>query len=67
MLKLIKKDATLAQRVHADAPFIRAEVRLAFRDEMALSADDVLRRRMPLALLVPDIRKARADAETLSA
>jgi glycerol-3-phosphate dehydrogenase len=65
ILKLVKKDATLAQRVHADAPFVRAEVALAFRDEMALSADDALRRRMPLALLVPDLRAARKDADQL--
>ena len=67
LLKLIQQDATLAQRVHADAPFIRAEVKLAFRDEMALSTDDALRRRMPLALLVADLAAARADAETLRA
>lgn len=65
LLKLIDTDATLAHRVHADAPFIRAEVRLAFRDEMALSADDVLRRRMPLALLVSDLDAARDDAQSL--
>ena len=67
LLKLIKHDPTLAQRVHSDAPFIRAEVRLAFRDEMALSADDVLRRRMPLALLASDLTAARSDAEALKA
>ena len=65
VLKLVRKDGSLAQRVHPDAPFVRAEVKLAFRDEMALSADDALRRRMPLALLVPDLRAARKDAETL--
>lgn len=52
LLGLIAGDATLAARVHADAPFIRAEVRLAYRDEMALSEDDALRRRMPLRLIV---------------
>ncbi len=67
LLKLVKKDPTLAQRVHPDAPFVRAEVALAFRDEMALSADDALRRRMPLALLVPELSAARKDAETLRA
>lgn len=67
LLGLIAADASLAQRVHADAPFIRAEVALSFRDEMALSADDALRRRMPLALLVPDLAAARADADALRA
>lgn len=67
LIRLVRKDATLGQRVHPDAPFIRAEVRLAFRDEMALSTDDALRRRMPLALLVPDLAAARRDAESLRA
>ncbi|MGQ0697337.1 MAG: FAD-dependent oxidoreductase [Panacagrimonas sp.] len=67
LLGLIAIDPTLAHRVHADAPFIRAEVKLAFRDEMALSADDALRRRMPLALLVPELAAARADAESMLA
>lgn len=67
LVKLIKADPTLARRVHPDAPFVRAEVKVAFRDEMALSADDALRRRMPLALLVPDLRTARKDAESLRA
>lgn len=67
LLELIVADASLARRVHPDAPFIRAEVRLAFRDEMALSAEDALRRRMPLALLVPDLAEARADAQVLKA
>ncbi|MGQ0622493.1 MAG: FAD-dependent oxidoreductase [Panacagrimonas sp.] len=52
LLKLIAADASFAHRLHPDAPFIRAEVKLSFRDEMALSADDALRRRMPLRLLV---------------
>lgn len=65
VLEVIAADPTLAQRVHPDAPFVRAEVKLAFRDEMALSTDDALRRRMPLALLASDLSAARADAETL--
>ncbi|MGQ0503128.1 MAG: FAD-dependent oxidoreductase [Panacagrimonas sp.] len=65
LLGMIAADPALAQRVHHDAPFIRAEVKLAFRDEMALSTEDALRRRMPLALLVSDLAAARADAETL--
>lgn len=65
VLALIADDPTLAQRVHPDAPFVRAEVKLAFRDEMALSSDDALRRRMPLALLAQDLNVARADADVL--
>ncbi len=67
LLALIETDPSLAERVHEDAPFIKAEVKIAYRDEMALSADDVLRRRMPLALLVQDIREARNIANGLRA
>lgn len=51
---LIRKDASLAQPLQADLPFIAAEAELAIRDEMALSVDDVLRRRLPLQLLMPN-------------
>lgn len=67
LLYLIERDPKLAARVHEDAPFIKAEVKLAFEDEMALSPDDALRRRMPLSLLVPDIGPARRIAKRLMA
>tara|TARA_R110000850_G_scaffold91742_32_gene194934 strand:- start:17651 stop:19189 length:1539 start_codon:yes stop_codon:yes gene_type:complete len=67
LLYLIEKEPALAERVHAEAPFIKAEVKLAFRDEMALTADDALRRRMPLSLLVQDLEAARETAENLRA
>ena len=65
LLYLIERQPELAERVHAEAPFIKAEIKLAFEDEMALSADDALRRRMPLALLIPDMTAARKVAERL--
>lgn len=40
-----------AARLDPRTPCLRAEVRLAARDEMARSLDDVLRRRLPLLLL----------------
>ena len=52
LLVLIEGDRALAQRVHPHAPFIRAEVALAQSHEMARSEQDVLRRRMPLHLIV---------------
>lgn len=52
MLALIAERPALAQRIHADAPFIRAEAVHAVREEMAASLEDVARRRMPLSLLV---------------
>ena len=54
LLEVIAADPSEAQRLHPEAPFFRAEVTIALRDEMAVSADDVLRRRMPLSLLAGD-------------
>jgi len=51
LLTLIEGDRSLAQRVHPDAPFLKAEVVLAQSHEMARSEQDVLRRRMPLHLI----------------
>ncbi|HEX4871562.1 MAG TPA: glycerol-3-phosphate dehydrogenase/oxidase [Nevskiaceae bacterium] len=49
----IREQPGQARRLHAEAPFIEAELWLAARDEMALTVDDLLRRRLPLDLLVP--------------
>ncbi|HET8881578.1 MAG TPA: glycerol-3-phosphate dehydrogenase/oxidase [Solimonas sp.] len=49
---LIAEHPRLAKRIHADAPFVHAEAVHAVRAEMALSLDDIARRRMPLTLLV---------------
>src|SRR3546814_10945554 len=43
---LIAAHPSLARRVHADAPFVHAEAVHAVRAEMALSVDDLARRRM---------------------
>lgn len=48
---LVESDPGLGQRLHPELPFIKAEVALARRDEMALDLDDTLRRRIPLDLL----------------
>lgn len=53
LLRLLIEDPALARRLHPTLGFIRAEVLLAVREEMALSLADVLRRRVPLALLAP--------------
>lgn len=74
LLGLIDADPTLAARIDADAPFVLAEAVHAVRHEMALSVDDIVRRRMPLTLLVRDARwrapllaaLARAGHATLS-
>jgi glycerol-3-phosphate dehydrogenase len=49
--ELVRQDASLAARLHPELAFARAEAVLAVEDEMAWSLDDVLRRRIPLALL----------------
>lgn len=48
---LIAEQPAWAQRLHPELPFIAAEAVHAVRAEMALSVDDVLRRRVPLDLL----------------
>jgi len=64
LLDLISQDATLGQRLHSDAPYVRAEVVVAVTDEGARSIEDVLVRRMRLALEVPDGGQSIALATT---
>jgi len=64
---LLDENPDWAARLHAEAPFLVAEAVLALRQEMARSADDVLRRRMPLSLLVRDTGAARRQVEALLA
>jgi len=59
ILELVRDNPDLARRIVPDAPFCRAEIVHAAREEMARSLDDVLRRRIPLILL------SRLDAETV--
>jgi glycerol-3-phosphate dehydrogenase len=54
LLTLIHENDDWRHRIHPDAPFIKAEAVLAAREEMALSAEDIGRRRMPLSLLTRD-------------
>ena len=51
---LLEAHPELRARLVEGLPFIEAEVVLAARDEMARSVEDVLRRRLPLSLLVGD-------------
>mgnify|MGYP000002813746 FL=1 len=52
LLSLMEADRRLGQRVHPAAPFLQAELQWAQTHEMARSEDDLLRRRMPLRLIV---------------
>ncbi|NGY04305.1 glycerol-3-phosphate dehydrogenase/oxidase [Solimonas terrae] len=63
---LIAAHPSLAARIHPEAPFVRAEAVHAVRAEMALSIDDLARRRMPLMLLVRDQQWRPALLETLA-
>ncbi|MGH8456632.1 MAG: FAD-dependent oxidoreductase [Stenotrophobium sp.] len=65
--ELLREHPAWRERIHTEAPFIQAEAILAVRDEMALSLDDVIRRRMPLSLLVHDAGNWRARVEQLIA
>ncbi len=62
---LLDENPDWRQRLHTEAPFIVAEAVLAIREEMALDSDDVLRRRMPLKLLVRDAAPAISQVDAL--
>ena len=49
--ELIQEEPRWAQRLSPTTTLVVAEAILAIRDEMALSLEDVFRRRLPLALL----------------
>jgi glycerol-3-phosphate dehydrogenase len=63
--ELLDENPQWSQRLHAEAPFLIAEAVLAIRDEMAFDCEDILRRRMPLKLLVRDPTSAIAIVEKL--
>jgi glycerol-3-phosphate dehydrogenase len=54
------QDATLAERVQADRPYLLAELRYAVEREMALTLGDLLIRRVPLAFETRDNGRAAA-------
>lgn len=58
LLDLIRQQPTLARPLHADLPYLAAEVVHAVRSEMAVDLDDVLSRRLRATLL-----NARASSE----
>ena len=65
MLKLIKEDASLAQLLIDDLPYIRAEVVHACRAEMAMTPFDVLARRTSITL--EDYQRGLGVVETVAA
>jgi glycerol-3-phosphate dehydrogenase len=52
LFELFGENRAWRERIHPEAPFLRAEAIHAVRDEMARSLVDVVRRRMPLTLVV---------------
>ncbi len=54
LLRLMAEHPELRARIHPQWPFLMAEVVHALQAEMARDIDDVLRRRLPLDLLLPD-------------
>lgn len=50
IIELVAADASLAQRVHPELPYLRAEIVVAVVDEGARSLEDVLVRRTHIAL-----------------
>ena len=58
VLRLVREDASLGECLHPDAPYLRAEAEYAITTEMARTAEDVLARRLRLALTTSDGGKA---------
>ena len=65
LCELLGDDASLAARIDPESPFARVEAAVAVQDEMAVTAQDVLRRRLPLALLARDPEAAAANIASL--
>jgi glycerol-3-phosphate dehydrogenase len=51
VLSLVATDASLGRRLDPDLPHVAAELMFAIRSDLACEVEDVLRRRIPLALL----------------
>ncbi|MBC8414206.1 glycerol-3-phosphate dehydrogenase/oxidase [bacterium] len=49
--ELISEDPGLAERLHPELPFSKAELVIGARDEMAVHLEDLLRRRLPVLIL----------------
>jgi glycerol-3-phosphate dehydrogenase len=64
LLEMIEQDPQLGRRITADLPFCRAEVIHCARNEMTVHLEDLLRRRIPVTILLkPDRELAREIAE----
>lgn len=64
---ILRQHPELAKRVDPDLPFSQAEIVHAARFEMALTLEDILRRRIPLLILNPPAKKTLKQAAELAA
>lgn len=62
VIEVIADEPELADPLHPDAPYLRAEVVVAVRDEGARTVEDVLVRRTRLAIETPDVGRAALGA-----
>ena len=67
LIALAKNEQALADRLCEAVPFSRAEVVLIAEKEMVVTLIDLLRRRMPLAILSPLSDSVLTDAASLAA
>jgi glycerol-3-phosphate dehydrogenase len=61
VLRIIREDASFGERLHPEAPYLRAEAAYAIGVEMARTVEDVLARRTRIALTTPDQGSAAVD------
>jgi glycerol-3-phosphate dehydrogenase len=54
VLKLVRADPSLAQKLHAELPYMRAEAEYAIHSEAARTTDDVLARRLRVTVTSSD-------------
>jgi glycerol-3-phosphate dehydrogenase len=69
VVSLTKEDGSLSHRLDPGLPYIKAELVFAVRFELACEVEDVLRRRVPIALFGKDqgLGMAEATVEILAA
>ena len=61
LFALLRNDYSLTKRIVPDLPFCRGELVHGSREEMAITLEDLLRRRVPLALLTRLTDETLAD------
>lgn len=67
VLDLLEREPGLAGRLHPDFPFCRAEIVLGVEHGMAITLEDLLRRRVPILILDRIKRSVVEDAADLAA